>query len=752
MKKFIIAVLPVISMIFVPVVLDAAPTTPTARGATVMPTQMRGPSVRFPAQAAPTAQQLPDSPTPLAPTVSCRDAYRACMDQFCLMDALDGERCGCSDQIFATHNILDEIDALRAYATRIRMDDIEYAQMTVTQRRALAAAAGDGNNNRGGRGGRDSRRAELFATMTIDFSPVAAHAAAMTDEGEALWATAHGFCARYLEACPADADMERVLYRNLIAQNCRDFDRFLADTRRDAYNDRAAARRELRGVRHQMLATTDIMNRGQCLLALRNCISDQGGCGFDFENCLDGRLLDRRFYVCETILDECNAVRTYVISDWRAERNHILEVAAIHSERNQLATCRARIWNCLEESCSVMNNVQCLDDINVARGICPVIDDCAFLISGGNPTTRTGGNAATRASFIAGIQNQLVYMRAGMCTNDLRRCLTDRCGPRFDGPDCAGRSITEIRNLCPRDTMLTCRGISQANFDIIMTSVSWNIDVGLAAACTNYFAEALGRVCGLDMACIGPNQDIINATDIQALTQLTSLTTHTVSTWDRRGVGNDRGSTPMTRGGGNQRIQESQLQAWTRSRVDGIFAQLENTTVAQNCRGAVGEHVFMTARAVAMAHADERVQRQFLSRMTEVARTASDEEARYACEVTLLARLQSMQTDYEPGALVSGAWVVDAHWEPDLRNCRVERRQRVCGEAGMTEGQAALHMAGAGFAGGAAVGTMASPGWGTVIIGAAGAIGGAFAGRAIGGRGDPQCGTINVTENINMGR
>ena len=69
--------------------------------------------------------------------------------------------------------------------------------------------------------------------------------------------------------------------------DCKSFNLYLADQKSNAQANKRTAEAAVRQARLAMLDTTNKYNRGECLLAYRACIADKGGCGTNFENCLD---------------------------------------------------------------------------------------------------------------------------------------------------------------------------------------------------------------------------------------------------------------------------------------------------------------------------------------------------------------------------------------------------------------------------------------------------------------------------------
>ena len=75
--------------------------------------------------------------------------------------------------------------------------------------------------------------------------------------------------------------------------------------------------------------------------------------------------------------------------------------------------------------------------------------------------------------------------------------------------------------------------------------------------------------------------------------------------------------------------------------------------------------------------------------------------------------------------------------------------QQVCEVGGESKSQSALKAAASGLSGGAAAGTMVSPGWGTAIGGVIGAVGAGIMGYTSGGK-EEFCQEIESCEDINM--
>ncbi len=626
-------------------------------------------------------------------SASCRDAYRACMDEFCLLDESEGSRCACSSNINQSKSLIQEIQSIQEEADLLYTEGVEREQLGAQAKLVFGESEAAQKSSR--------ISGISFADWINSDSDANASLGMDSDIGDPLYAMAAEYCADKLAACGNSAEMEEVLYARQIVQDCKNFESYLKDQKSIAESNKRTAEAAVRQARLEMLDTTNKYNRGECLLAYRSCIADKGGCGVNFENCLDADLLSRRANACENVLDQCMAVRDYVLQDWEEESVSILAEAEKYADRNSRATCLARIQLCLEDSCSTETNSACLTDIKIAAGICPVIDDCEAMIPG----------------IKSVVNDKLGYLRTQFCQNDVDQCLQDKCGANFTAPECVGKSAQEIAALCPQSMFPSCKNETQ--FDIIVQAAMLQMDYQMLQGCLNYFSEQLGNVCGTDMSCL--------TTD----TQITSLV-----------------SVPDTQEE-LAALRES-VRANTELAVDEFFKQFEQDKTVAACqdsqkpadRDSLGDSVFNSAKMIAQISAENRAMRELESKIAELSRQQDLEQAEENCYNTY-------QVETPDKSSKNYSYIRSVSFEPALRNCHVCRMQQVCETGGQSKGTAGVQGAAGGLAAGASAGTMVSPGWGTAIGAVVGAVGGFFAGRSAGGE-QEFCQEIESCEDINM--
>ena len=633
------------------------------------------------------------TPTTSKPKKSkdCRSAYRACMDEFCLLDESEGERCACSSNINKSKSLIREIQEIQAEADKLYTEGVEREQLGAK----AALVFGESESAK-----KASRASGLSFTQWLNGDDEDG-LSSDDDIGDGLYSMAAEYCADELEACGDKADMEELLYGRQIVADCKAFDSYLVDQKANALANKRTAEAAVRKARLEMLDTTNKYNRGECLLAYRACIADKGGCGVNFENCLDADLLSRRANACENVLNQCMAVRKDVLSDWEVEAESILADAAKYADKYARQTCLARIQDCLEEGCSTETNSACLTNVNVAAGVCPIIDECNEMIPG----------------IKSAVNDKLAYLRTGFCQNDVDKCLRNKCGENFTAPECVGKKTSEITALCPQSMFPSCKNETQ--FDIILQATLLQMDYRLMQGCLNYFGEELGKVCGTDMACLPSD------TTVETLKTLPN-TEEKMATL-------------------RQTVRDNASDA-----VDQFFKQFEKDITVAACRDSqkpagrrsLGDSVFNSAKMIAHISAENRALRALESKVAELSRQQDIATAREAC-------LNTYKVEEKQSGNKNYSYIRSVSFEPDLRNCHVCRMQQVCETGGETKATSALKSAAGGLSAGAAAGTMVTPGWGTVIGGVVGAVGAGVMGAVAGGE-QEFCQEIESCEDVNM--
>ncbi|MGI5845869.1 MAG: hypothetical protein ACOX7D_01630 [Alphaproteobacteria bacterium] len=604
----------------------------------------------------------------------CRTEYRKCMDDFCLLDEPEGLRCACSDNIDASKSIIKEIQKIQKDAEKLFSEGVEREKLGA---RAELAFAENKNNK---------AKSNRFAAWLESGSLIGEEQELDEDLeiGADLFNMASEHCASKLDACPDTAEMEKLLYSRMITADCKSFSQYLDTQKIAAEQNKAAAEKAVRTARVEMLDTTNKYNRGECLLAYKACISDKGGCGVNFENCMDESLLQRRANACSDVLDQCMAVKQDVLKDWAEETKVVLAQAAEYERTNKPLMCRSKIRACLEEGCNTSTNVMCLTDINVAAGICPIIDDCDALVPG----------------LKEAYKDELAALRVNFCQNDVTKCMQDKCGSNFTAPECVGQKISDLQHMCPQSMFPSCKDIQ--NYDAIKAAVALRVDYNLLNGCVNFAEEFLGKSgCGTEMNCIPEDPRITSLTEIPS----------------------------------NEGEFKAELIAAAEAASDKFFDDMEKESlIASRCvesaqpagKKSFKGTMFGELRLKGRIAAVKRMERLYNKKVDEISRSKSLEEARARCD-EIYAEAVAQNSPHDRSENKEGSWTTAYIFEPDLRNCQLTRWEKVCETGGESKASGITK----GVAGGAALGASAGSafgGWGTLIGVVVGGAGGAIAG------------------------
>ena len=626
----------------------------------------------------------------------CRDEYRECMDEFCMLDESEGGRCSCSDKIKQSKSLIQEIQNIQQEAEKLYTEGVEKERLGA---KAKFVKFGESEKAK-----KSSRASGVNLSAWINGTS-SESLSADDDIGDNLYSMAADSCEYILAKCDKKrGEMEEKLYQREVTKDCKTFSTYLAEQKTAAQSNKRTAEAAVRSATLDMLGTTNKYNRGECLLAYRACIADKGGCGVNFENCLDAKLLARRANACENVLDQCMAVKTYVLEDWQDESKHILTEAAVYSDKNMRLTCLAQIQSCLEDGCSTSTNTACLTNVKVAAGVCPIITECEKKIPG----------------IQGAINDKLAELRTRFCQNDVDKCLQSKCGVNYTAPECLGKKTSEIVAMCPQGMFASCKG--EKYFSVIVQSTLLQMDYQMMESCKNYYADALGKVCGMDMNCLP------GSTVVEALKKTPSDIVEI----------------------------EDEVRAESKTAVDAFFKRFETEKTVDACkssqqptgsgRKSLKDTMFMFTKQAAEIAAQNRYITDLRTKVAELSRKEDVKKAEDTCYKLYQVEKKPEVSEDDTS---SYSYIRTVSFEPSLRNCHVCRMQRVCEVGGESKATSALKAAAGGLTAGASVGTMAYAGWGTAIGAVVGGVGAGVLGYMSGGEKE-FCQELESCEDINM--
>ncbi len=672
--------------------LEALPTGATRAGAAITSAANLG-LTPVPGSAAGLRAGATDNKTvPAAQPASsgdCRKDYRDCMDTFCLRSEEDGRRCSCSDNYFAAES------RNKAVEDKIRIADEKNVKEVA---RIRAGAIADSVMGPAGDSGEEITMEDMLRSLE-DTAPVGT----VADDkffGDVQFNTAYSQCKTMLNSCEDKREMEELLYAQLVSSDCKEFDGYLDEKERNAELYVLGAEMNLVAARKEMFGKVNKYNRGECREAYRTCIQNAGGCGADFENCLDETALRLAGHVCEGILNQCMDTRPYVLSDWAEEQKTVLKNANLRAEELKPQMCYTRIQGCLEENCAKSTNALCLSNINIASGVCKVIDECDKLVPG-------------MKSYVEG---ELGLLNHIFCRNDITSCLIEKCGTDFASQECEGQPVETIMAKCPQNLFPACK--SEKNFKLITNDAMLIISDSLRERCTNRFSELLGQTFGTDMARLPMDSQVASLTAVpKTETELVAL---------------------------RDRVRQNAREA-----VDKEIEKMREGDKISDCvkNRAVGDAVFNTAVMIAQIGAENRAIRELELKIIELNRSASLVDKKRECEVTLYPKQEAPtniaglnirgKSQSEINKIIAAntyTYVKTSKFEDSLSTCHVCRVQHSVELGGEKEATSGLKSMSGMASSGASTGMMAAGGWGALAGLVIGGVGGFAAGYASGGQ------------------
>ncbi|MBD5389163.1 hypothetical protein HDR63_02820 [bacterium] len=245
---------------------------------------------------------------------ACRDAYFACMDQFCALQNESYRRCVCSSRLTDIQNQerllsqtaeqLQDFKDLNISAITKSAAEVK-AMLTATEGEAVAASAKDDSASAGALAGisdvlNKTKKQSLSTQGTLDIagdikalwnnSDIAASASLATLTGEALYNAVHAQCAELVaDACPTTATFNMVVsaYGMYIENDCTTLANNLNNKTYTASGTVRDTEREMNLARLENYNAHNSSSINECIANVRADITGNMACGENYVHCLD---------------------------------------------------------------------------------------------------------------------------------------------------------------------------------------------------------------------------------------------------------------------------------------------------------------------------------------------------------------------------------------------------------------------------------------------------------------------------------
>ena len=490
----------------------------------------------------------------------CQDAFYGCMDAFCMLDNASGGRCQCNDRITELDAALDDILKLDEQTYIMATEGVERIQMGEAEDQVMARAKAVADKAVEANKSEDNKKKvrnldlslwdnsifneaeDLFDSLDVNSSD------GLSDKkGTALYKAAAKMCANQVPAqCKSYDSMLQLVYAQKIKSDCAAYENSLKAQKSQSQQKLQAAQQALREAaldeykNQNKYATT-----GECVIAFTQCMQTTAECGDDYTGCVTlaaaenvrtnksvtvakqttikstvkgadiklaastiDQLLAKKT-ICESVTKQCvNANKNDAV--WNAFLHNAapaLKSAELVAEQNLRSNCLPSITKCFSDACKSNfgdgdSYDACLSSPETYMSLCKVqIEPCLEA---------TGGTLEhpENSTLWDGVKAMLNAMKVDACTNEIKTCLTDRCGDDYSG--CIGLSTTSIINICPKDKLTACRNTKDnknktVDMDDYIVQIAQGlmiqIDNSLLTACQSAANEAMIKVCGDTESC-----------------------------------------------------------------------------------------------------------------------------------------------------------------------------------------------------------------------------------------------------------
>ena len=490
----------------------------------------------------------------------CQDAFYGCMDAFCMLDNAAGGRCQCSDRITELDQALEDIMKLDEQTYLMATEGVELIQMGEASSQVVSRAKAAEDKlaaNETAKKKKTSRTLDLSAWNNIAMIDTDEDVFGETDvdvdvssfankKGDSLYTASAKMCRSQLEGnCKNYGSMLQLVYAQKIKSDCVAYENSLKIQKNQSQQKLQTAQKALRDA-----ALDEYQNQnkyatvGECAIAFTQCMQTTAECGKDYTGCVTlaaaenvrnntggsrakqskikgaisgadvtlaastmNQLLAKK-PICENITKQCvNANKNDAV--WTAFLRNAapaLKSAELVAEQKLRSECIPNLAECYKTSCKTQfgddkdNYDACLSNPALYKSLCKVQLEPCLEATGGtydNPTL---------SSLWNGLVSLLNAMKVDACTEEVKTCLTERCGDDF--AQCIGLDTESIGKLCPYQKLTACmteKKDDEAQVRDYVAQVAQGlalqIDNALLTACQNAVNDSIIRVCGDKESC-----------------------------------------------------------------------------------------------------------------------------------------------------------------------------------------------------------------------------------------------------------
>ncbi|MBL0718192.1 MAG: hypothetical protein JJV93_02980 [Alphaproteobacteria bacterium] len=631
--------------------------------------------------------------------LSCKNTVFNCMNDICKFPDNQGRSCACSSRY-------DDIKIIKEKAIAIQKEADEVLNVQVEKEKlGIKADLIFRDDKEEAVVSSSSMVADMMSNNFSSFSLDTFGDDDQEDKKELLGTSLYNFaknkCNGSYKKCKADEETLEVAFLRQIQSDCDTYEAFVNSQLDQARENLKMATKALQQVRLDTFDTFNKYNRGECTVLYTDCVAEQTDCGIGFQNCSTKKQLDLKRVMCDDILGECIAYKKDVVQDFYIFVDERRIKYAKNEDIRMRQSCLQNVDLCLEEHCQINQRTACVNSLEMALNVCPVITQCEQIIG---------------TDLIDVVEDKLSSLQANFCQEDIKDCLTDRCGEGWNNPACMSASVEEILEMCPSNKIATCRG-NRSSTSIFLKSLAMNMSHSRLKSCEAMVNKKIYETCGENFQCIRPSVGVETITDEFIKNSSISEQTSMQAT---------------------EQYKE-QLEKETKRIYDMVITDQELKTCSEQSN-----------QGSSFSRRDSFKDNTYLSAVYSTIYMRVEREAYYNYTKTL-AKMSSIldvnQAEQKCIQMQGVGGVISAVFDKNTRLCRTCRKDKLCETAGNAK-KGAMIGATSGAVSGATMGSAGGP-WGSAI----GAGVGLIAGGLLGGKASKEkefCTELRPCEEIKM--
>ena len=430
----------------------------------------------------------------------CKNAYFACMDQFCTLKNDDYRRCSCNDRVFDLVAQRETLEDANVQLTEFT-ENLETVGMTAQQVIAMKTAS-DGENAL--TSDKSASKALLQAIMnsirgddanvvgkysdlnSINLSFDTANAFGMTDtgqaiaayNGQALYSAVYPQCRQAVRDTCTDASLQRAITAYLMAveQDCNIVQSAIDTTRgqlKAAVREGGAMLDLARVENYQKHNSSDLAT---CISEIESAILSEEVCGANYHKCLDnGKYIDvatgkpiigvTDFYKLGEMLTFASGVQTV---DQKLSKLSANQQFVLNFESRVKVFAQPALDKCVDLADAAWSDYldKALLDIHYAQQakVAEIKQGCFDFVSScyvrGDKSITDAMQSLTSGNEIVVVPEQIV-LNNKMCSD-----YVESCNSMFrDGDEDKNIIADYIKNQTETDLLASCRAVVQQCFD-----------------------------------------------------------------------------------------------------------------------------------------------------------------------------------------------------------------------------------------------------------------------------------------------